>query len=105
MNVNIASIDNEDFAAQYQALSDEAITQLASEAGLRPQADIWLKAEMPRRSIGESKVRALRITQEKVKLQMMVGDNPYDYRGSGLRLRGEKFFDEADKSRGMVPIE
>jgi len=104
MNVNIASIDNEDFAAQYQALSDEAITQLASEGGLRPEADIALKAEMRRRSIGESKVRALRVTQEKTKLQMMVGHNPYDYRGSGLRLRGDKSFDEADKSRGITTV-
>lgn len=104
MNVNIASTDNEDFAAQYQALSDEAIIQLASEAGLRPEADIALKAEMRRRSIGESEVRALRVRQEKTKLQMMVGHNPYDYRGSGVQLRGDKFFDEADKRRGITTV-
>jgi hypothetical protein len=34
------SIAIEDFAVQYQALSDEAITQLASEGGLRLEADI-----------------------------------------------------------------
>jgi hypothetical protein len=94
----------EDFTVQYQALSDEAITQLASEGGLRPEADVALKAEMRRRSIGATEVRALRVKQEKEKLQMMVGHNPYDYRGSGLQLRGDKFLDEWDRSRAITTV-
>jgi hypothetical protein len=94
----------EDFASRYQALSDEAITQLASEGGLRPEADIALKAEMRKRSIGANDVRALRVKQEKTKLQMMVGHNPYDYRGSGLQLRGDKFIDETDRNRGITTV-
>jgi hypothetical protein len=94
----------EDFAAQDQALSDEAITQLAGEGGLRPEADIALKAEMRRRSIGANEIRALRERQEKAKLQMTVGHNPYDYRGSGLQLRGDKFLDETDRHRGVSTV-
>jgi hypothetical protein len=104
VNIDTTSMKTEDFAAQCQALSDEAITQLASEGGLRPEADIALKAEMHRRSIGETEVRALQVKQEKTKLQMMVGHNPYDYRGSGLQLRGDKFLNETDRHRGVVTV-
>ena len=55
---------------------------------------------MRRRSIGANEVKALRVKQEKTKLQMMVGHNPYDYRGSGLQSRGDKFLDETDRNRG-----
>ena len=103
MNVNIASTDDEDFTAQYQALSDEAVTQLASEAGLRPEADIALKAEMRKRSIGANEVRALRESQEKARLQMTVGHNPTN-RGSGLQLRGNKFLNETDKHRDITTV-
>jgi hypothetical protein len=101
---NNDSMTNEDFAVQYQALSDDAITQLAAEGGLRPEADVALKAEMHRRSIGASGVRALQVKQEKAKLQMTVGHNPYDYRGSGLQLRGDKFLDETDRHRGITTV-
>ncbi len=94
----------EDFAAQYQLLSDDDITQLASEGGLRSEADLALKAEMRSRSIGATEVRALRGKQEKTKLQMTVGHNPYDYRGSGLQLRGDKFLDEMDRNRGITTV-
>jgi hypothetical protein len=104
MSNGFGFMNTEDFAAQYQALSDEAITQLASEGGLRPEADIALKAEMRKRSIGANDVRALRVKQEKTKLQMMVGHNPYDYRGSGLQLRGDKFLNETDKHRGVATV-
>ena len=104
MNVDTASMKTEDFAAQYQALSDEAITQLASEGGLRPEADIALKTEMHRRSIGAIEVRALQVKQEKTKLQMTVGHNPYDYRGSGLQMRSDKFLDETDRHRGITTV-
>jgi hypothetical protein len=85
----------EDFAAQYQLLSDGALTQLASEGGLRSEADTALRAEMRKRSIGTKEVRSLRVTQKKAKLQR-VNHNPYSYQGTGLRLRGHKFLNEAD---------
>jgi hypothetical protein len=100
-----ASMNSEDFAAQYQALSDEAITQLASEGGLRPEADIALRAEMHRRSIGTKQVRFLRVEQKKAQLQARVGHNPYfSYRGIGLRLRGNKFLSEADKDKEIIVV-
>jgi hypothetical protein len=50
-----ASMHDENIAMQYQALSDEAIIQLASEGGLRLDADEALRLEMRRRSIGRAK--------------------------------------------------
>ena len=94
----------EEFATQYQALSNDEITQLAREGGLRPEAEIALKAEMHKRSIGAKEVKALRVKQEKTKLQMTVGYNPYDYRGNGLQLRGDKFLDETDRNRGITTV-
>jgi hypothetical protein len=96
------SMTTADFAVQYESLSDSALTQLASEGGLRPEADIALQAEMLKRSIGVTEVRSLQIEQEKTKLQMTVGHNPYSYQGYGLRLRGQKFLDEFDKSKGIL---
>jgi hypothetical protein len=101
---DIDSMKTKDFAAQYQTLTDDEIAQLASEGGLRPEADIALKEEMHRRSIGAAEVRALRERQEKTNLQMAVGHNPYDYRGSGLQLRGDKFLDETDRHRGITTV-
>jgi hypothetical protein len=97
-----ASMQDEDFTARYRDLSDEAITQLASEGGLRPEADGALRAEMLRRSIGSNDVRSLRVKQKKTKLQMQVGNNPYSYRGNGLQLRGDKFLNDTDKNRGIT---
>jgi hypothetical protein len=98
-------MNREDFAEQYQALSDEAITQLASEGGLRPEADVALRAEMLRRSIGTRQVRSLRVKQKKAQLQARVGHNPYfNYRGIGLRLRGNKFLSEADKNKEIIVV-
>jgi hypothetical protein len=97
-----ASMQDENFAAQYRALSDEAITQLASEGGLRPEADEALRAEMRRRSIGSNDVRSLGVKQRKAKLQMQVGNNPYSYRGNGLQLRGDKILNDTDKYRGTT---
>jgi hypothetical protein len=99
-----ASMNSEDFAAQYRALSDEAITQLASEGGLRPEADVALREEMRKRSIGTKEVRSLRVKQKKAKLQARVGNNPYSYRGTGLRLRGDKFLTEADRNKGITVV-
>jgi hypothetical protein len=99
-----ASMQGEDFSAQYRALSDEALTQLASEGGLRPEADSTLRAEMARRSIGAKDVRSLRVKQKKAKLQMRAGNNPYSYRGNGLQLRGNKFLNESDKNRGVTVV-
>jgi hypothetical protein len=104
VSIDISSMKPEDFAAQYQTLSDDEITELANEGGLRPEAEIALKKEMHRRSIGATEVRALRVKQEKTKLQMAVGHNPYDYRGSGLQLRGDKFLDETDRRRGITTV-
>ena len=66
----------ESFAMQYQALSDERLTQLASEGGLRSEADAALRAEMRKRSIGAKEIRSFRVEQRKTKLQMQVGRNP-----------------------------
>jgi hypothetical protein len=100
-----ASMNSENFAAEYQVLSDEAITQLASEGGWRPEADIALRAELHRRSIGTRQVRFLRVEQKKAQLQARVGHNPYfRYRGIGLRLRGNKFLSEADKSKEIIVV-
>jgi hypothetical protein len=94
----------EDFVAQYQVMSDEEITQLASEGGLLPEADAALRSEMRKRSIGATEVRSLRIRQKKAELQMWVGHNPYSYRGTGLRLRGHKFLTEADRKKGIIAV-
>ncbi|MBB5316507.1 hypothetical protein HDF09_001157 [Edaphobacter lichenicola] len=100
----MSSMSAEDFARQYRTLSDEAITQLASEGGLRTEADIALRAEMRRRSIGAAEVRSLRIEQRKTTLQMQIGNNPYSYSGNGLQLRGHKFISESDKSKGIEVV-
>lgn len=104
MNIDTTSLKTEDFAAQYQALSDDAVTQLASERGLRPEADITLRAEMRKRSIGLKNVRALRGKQKKAELQTWVGNNPYFYTGVGLQLRGDKFLTESDRSKGITVV-
>ena len=99
------STKDEDFGEQYRALSDEAITQLAIEGGLRPEADVALRGEMRKRSIGTKQVRSLRVEQKKAQLQARVGHNPYfSYRGIGLRLRGNKFLSEADKDKEIVVV-
>jgi hypothetical protein len=96
-------MNDEDFGEQYRGLSDEAIIQLASEGGLRPEADIALRTEMRKRSIGARQVRSLRVEERKTKLQTRVGNNPYfSYRGIGLRLRGDKFLNEADKTKEII---
>jgi hypothetical protein len=97
-----ASMTTEDFAAQYQALSDDALAHLASEGGLRPEADLALQAEIQKRSIGMKEIRLLRAEQKKAKLQMEAGNNPYSYQGTGLQLRGHKFLSETDKDKGIV---
>jgi hypothetical protein len=100
-----ASMNEGDFGEQYRALSDEAITQLAIEGGLRPEADVALQAEMRKRSIGPRQVRSLRVEQKKAQLQARVGHNPYfRYRGIGLRLRGNKFLSEADKNKEIIVV-
>jgi hypothetical protein len=99
------SKQGEDFAAQYRALSDEAITQLAIDGGLRPEANVALQAEMRKRSIGTRQVRSLRVEQKKAQLQARVGHNPYfSYRGIGLRFRGNKFLSEADKNKDIIVV-
>ena len=98
-----ASMNEGDFGEQYRALS-EAITQLASEGGLRSEADVALRAEMRRRSIGSKDVRSLRVKQKRAKLQTWVGNNPYFYKGTGLRLRGDKFLTEADRNKGITAV-
>ncbi|HXC97628.1 MAG TPA: hypothetical protein VNU92_18145 [Edaphobacter sp.] len=104
MSIDAASKTTEDFLTQYQVLSDESLTQLAAEGGLRQDADIALKAEMRRRSMGANEIKVLRERQEKTRLQMMVGHNPYDYRGSGLQLRGNKFLGESDRHRAIATV-
>ncbi len=99
------STQGEDFAAQYRALSNEAITQLAIEGGLRPEANVALQAEMRKRWIGTRQVRSLRVEQKKAQLQKRVGNNPYfSYRGIGLRLRGNKFLSDADKNKEIIVV-
>jgi hypothetical protein len=102
---NNSSTKDEDFGEQYRALSDEAITQLAIEGGLRPEADIALRAEMQKRSIRAKDVKSLKDEQEKTKLQMQVGHNPYSsFRGTGLRLLGRKFLSEDDQIKEIVAV-
>lgn len=92
-----------DFAVRYEALSDSALTQLASEGGLRPEAEIALSAELQRRSIDAKEVSALRVEQERVKLQT-AANNPYFYQGTGLRFRGKKFLTESDQRHGITVV-
>ena len=99
-----ASINDDDYTAQYAVLSDEEITQLASEGGLRPEADAALRAEMHKRSIAATQVRSLRVKQKKAKLQARVGNNPDLGRGTRLELRGHKFLTEADERRGITVV-
>jgi hypothetical protein len=98
-----ASINDDDFVSQYADFSDEEITQLASEGGLRPEADVALRAEMHKRSIGPDEVRSLQVKQIKAKLQMGVGHNPSD-RGTGLSLRGHKFLTGADQEKEIIVV-
>jgi hypothetical protein len=93
-----------DHVSQYAVLSDEKITQLASEGGLRPEADIALREEMRKRSIGATDVRSLRVKQKKAKLQARVGNNPDLGRGTRLELRGHKFLTEADERKGIAVV-
>lgn len=95
------SINDHDFVSQYAALSDDEINELASEGGLRPEADIALREEMHKRSIGAAEVQSLRVRQSKAKLQMTAGHNPTD-RGTGLSLQGHKFLTEADREKGIT---
>jgi hypothetical protein len=97
------SMTTESFAMQYLTLSDERLIQLKSEGGLVPEAALALHAEVVKRSIGAKKVRSLRIKQRKTRLQR-VNHNPYSYRGTGLRLRGHKFLNEADKNKGIAVV-
>jgi hypothetical protein len=90
-----------DFAVQYGDMSDFELTQLASEGGLRPEAEVALKAELRKRSIGSKEVRVLRVEQKRTKLQT-AANNPYFARGSGLQLRGNKFLTESDRNRGIT---
>lgn len=103
MSDDYSSMTTADFAERYRMLSDDDITQLASEGGLRPEADVALKAELHRRSIGADDVAVLREKQEKTKLQMQAGHNPYSsFRGTGLQLRGCKFLTESDRSKRIT---
>src|SRR5580698_8938074 len=97
-------MNEHDYVAQYAALSDAEVMQLAIEGGLRPEAEIALRSEMRRRSIGSTQVRSLSVKQKRAKLQMLVGNNPYSYKGSGLRLRGHKFLTDADRNKGIIVV-
>ena len=99
-----ASMNDKDYVALYRALSDGEITQLASEGGLRPEADIALKAEMQRRSIGAKDVRSLRLRQKRAQLQARVGTNPNLGRGTRLEFRGHKFLTESDERKGVSAV-
>jgi hypothetical protein len=59
---------------------------------------------MRKRSIGSKDVRALRVKQKKANLQTCVGNNPYSYQGTGLRLRGNKFLNESDRNKGITVV-
>ena len=97
------SINEHDYASQYATLSDGEILQLASEGGLRPEADIALRAEMHKRSIGAAEVQSLRAEQMKTELQMSVGHNPSN-RGTGLSLQGHKFLTQEDREKRVVVV-
>src|SRR5215469_11800096 len=97
-------MNEHDYTAQYAVLSDEEITQLASEGGLSPDADAALRAEMLKRSIGATQVRSLRVKQKKAKLQAWVGNNPDIGRGTRLELRGHKFLTQADERKGIAVV-
>ncbi len=97
------SINEHDYASQYATLSDGEILQLAREGGLRPEADIALRAEMHKRSIGAAEVQSLRVEQMKTELQMSVGHNPSN-RGTGLSLQGHKFLTQEDREKRIVVV-
>jgi hypothetical protein len=97
------SINEHDYASQYATLSDGEILQLASEGGLRPEADIALRAEMHKRSIGAAEVQSLRVEQMKTELQMSVGHNPSN-RGTGLSLQGHKFLTQEDREKRITVV-
>lgn len=103
MSNDYASMTTADFAMRYEEMSDVALTQLASEGGLRPEAEVALHAELHKRSIGSKEVQALRVEQESTKLQMQAANNPYSsYRGTGLKFRSDKFLTESDRKRGII---
>jgi len=101
---NYAAIPTADFALQYQDMSDSALTQLASEGGLRPEAEIALNAELRKRSISSKEVRAVRVEHKRTKLQAVANNPFYSHRGTGLRFRGNKFFTEVDRNSGITVV-
>jgi hypothetical protein len=94
----------QDFASQYSTLADEEIARLASQGGLRPEAEIAVKVEMQRRSISAEDVRSLRLRDKRSQLQRRVGTNPNLGRGTRLEFRGQKFFNEHDERKGISTV-
>jgi hypothetical protein len=82
----------ENFAAQYAEYSDGELLRLASEGGLREEAQLALRQELRKRQITSREVRQEKLHRKRSELQRNVGSNPYDaFRGIGLTFRGAKY--------------
>jgi hypothetical protein len=82
----------ENFAAQYAEYSDGELLRLASEGGLREEAEFALQQELRKRKITSHEVRQEKLHRKRSELQRNVGSNPYDaFRGTGLTFRGAKY--------------
>ncbi len=44
----------------------------------------------------------MRLREKQAELQIRVGSNPYNYKGTGLSFRGHKVLSKADESRGIA---
>ena len=93
----------ENFAAQYAAYSDAELLRLASEGGLREEAELALREELRKRQIFPHAVRQEKLHRKRAELQRTVGSNPYfTSRGTGLTFRGAKYLASKDESKVVV---
>lgn len=84
------------FETLYREMSDDEILKLASEGGLRPEADIALRSEPMKCKLSTKDVNGMCLRQKEADLQIRVGSSPYD-RGTGLRFRGFKVLRKGDR--------
>jgi hypothetical protein len=91
------------FAAQYAEYSDGELLRLASEGGLREEAEFALRQELQKRQITPHEIRQEKLHRKRSELQRNVGSNPYDkFRGTGLIFRGTKYLPRQGKHKIAV---
>jgi len=92
----------EHFRALYAAMPDEEILRLASEGGLRPEAEVAFSEQVRLRRIMPEAIEAERRRQAHADLQIAVGTTPFiRVRGVGLRFREKTFRSKEDEEQGV----